>query len=61
MGRNMVVLVWALILGQVVGFIGTALMSSTYDPMQAAIISVICALALNFIPALLDTNKEEAK
>ncbi|MFW7402313.1 YjzD family protein [Vagococcus fluvialis] len=41
---KLIVLLWTLILGQVVGYIGLALTNGTYDFVQVLLVSVIVAV-----------------
>lgn len=47
--NKLIVLLWTLILGQVVGYIGGALTSGTYNFVQVAIVSVIVAVLVMII------------
>ncbi|MDT2816138.1 YjzD family protein [Vagococcus carniphilus] len=44
--KNLIVLLWSLILGQVVGYIGGALTGGTYDFVQVTTISLICGVII---------------
>lgn len=52
--RYLVTIFWGLILGQVVGFLISALVSATYDPKISLIISAIFVVILWFMPVILN-------
>lgn len=47
--KNLIVLLWSLILGQVVGYIGGALTGGTYDFVQVTTFSLICGVIIMLI------------
>ena len=51
--RSVVTIFWAIILGQVIGFIGASLTSTTYQPLQTAIIAAIFGAIVSFLPLVL--------
>ncbi|MGM0318182.1 MULTISPECIES: YjzD family protein [unclassified Enterococcus] len=56
--RYIVALFWAVILGQVVGYIGGALSSSPYDFTMTTIISLVAGLIVILISAVATPKKE---
>lgn len=56
--RYIVTLFWAVILGQVVGYIGGALSSSPYDFTMTTIISLVAGLIVSLISAVATPKKE---
>ncbi|MBO0462735.1 MULTISPECIES: YjzD family protein [Enterococcus] len=56
--RYIVTLFWAVILGQVVGYIGGALTSSPYDFTMTTIISLVAGLIVILISAAATPKKE---
>ena len=56
--RYIVTLLWAVILGQVVGYIGGALSSSPYDFTMTTIISLVAGLIVILISAVATPKKE---
>lgn len=50
---------WAIILGQVAGFIGSALTHGNFDSMATLIISVIFGLIVTIIPLILENSSPE--
>ncbi|WP_430604445.1 hypothetical protein IGJ19_000961 [Enterococcus sp. DIV1368b] len=56
--RYIVTLFWAVILGQVVGYIGGALSSSPYDFTMTTIISLVAGLIVILISAVATPKKE---
>ena len=56
--RYIVTLFWAVILGQVVGYIGGALSSSPYDFTITTIISLVAGLIVILISAVATPKKE---
>jgi uncharacterized protein YacL len=59
--RYLATIFWAAILGQVVGFLVAALNSAQYDPKLSLIISVIFAVILFILPAIMKANDPTAK
>lgn len=55
--RYIVTLFWAVILGQVVGYIGGALSSSPYDFTMTTIISLVAGLIVILISAVATPKK----
>ncbi|MBA1434981.1 DUF2929 family protein [Lactobacillus bombi] len=57
--KYLVVIFWTIIYGQVIGFIGSSLVSAAYNPMNALIVSVIFGIILCLLPNVLkaDTKK----
>lgn len=56
--RYIVTLFWAVILGQVIGYIGGALSSSPYDFTMTTIISLVAGLIVILISAVATPKKE---
>lgn len=46
MGKQIVVLLWSVIYGEVLGYVASALAGATFDPKMSAIISGIGGLVL---------------
>jgi uncharacterized membrane protein len=59
--RYIVTIFWGAILGQVVGFLISALNSATYDPKLSLVISVIFAVILWVLPLIMDANTSTTK
>lgn len=59
MMRYVAVFFWAIVLGQVAGFIGGALNQQTYNFQMTLIVSVIFALIFTVIPLILKDNKNK--
>ena len=51
--RYLPTIIWGVILGQVVGFLISALSGGSYDPKTSAIISVIFVAILFFFPPII--------
>ncbi|MDO1605369.1 YjzD family protein [Lactobacillus sp. YT155] len=51
--KYLAVLFWAVVLGQVAGFIGSALTHAQYDPIVTLIVSVIFGVIISLVPAIL--------
>ena len=51
--RYLPTIIWGVILGQVVGFLISALSGGSYDPKTSAIISVIFVVILFFFPPIM--------
>ncbi|MFD1317686.1 YjzD family protein [Loigolactobacillus zhaoyuanensis] len=54
--KEIIVVIWALILGQLVGYIGSAVTSLSYSPVTVAIISAIFGLIVCILPHVLGTK-----
>ncbi|WP_207694232.1 hypothetical protein DOK67_0002434 [Enterococcus sp. DIV0212c] len=59
--RYILVLLWSFLLGQVVGYIGGALSSGTYDFMLTTIISLITGVVILLIGQIALPKKEATK
>lgn len=62
--RYVMTIIWAVILGQVTGFLAGALTQTSYDPLASLIYSVIFALILFVLPIIMkhyETPEETAK
>lgn len=57
--RYILVLLWSFLLGQVVGYIGGALNSGTYNFMLTTIISLVTGIIILFIGHFTVPNKNE--
>lgn len=57
---KLIVLLWTLILGQVVGYIGLALTNGTYDFVQVLLISGIMAVLIILIGEVALPKKKKA-
>ncbi|WP_099974718.1 MULTISPECIES: YjzD family protein [Lactobacillaceae] len=55
--RYVAVFFWAIILGQIAGFIGGALNQQTYNFNQTIYVSLIFAVIFTFVPLLLKDKK----
>lgn len=56
--RYVAVIFWAVVLGQVAGFIGGALNQQTFNSQQTMIVTVVFAIIFSIIPMLLDNDKK---
>ncbi|WP_246005624.1 YjzD family protein [Companilactobacillus insicii] len=56
--RYVAVIFWAIVLGQVAGFIGGALNQQTFNSQQTMIVTVVFAIIFSIIPMLLDNDKK---
>ncbi|MGR3741862.1 YjzD family protein [Companilactobacillus sp. DQM5] len=54
--KYIMVLFWSAVLGQVAGFIGSALTNAEFDSMKSLIISLIFGLIIAIIPPILDSS-----
>jgi uncharacterized membrane protein YeaQ/YmgE (transglycosylase-associated protein family) len=62
MMRYVAVFFWAIVLGQVAGFIGGALNQQTYNFQMTLIVSIVFALIFTVIPFMLkDDSKKKNK
>ena len=62
MMRYVAVFFWAIVLGQVAGFIGGALNQQTYNFQMTLIVSIVIALIFTVIPFMLkDDSKKKNK
>lgn len=52
--RYIAMIFWALILGQVVGFLISALNGASYDPASSFIVSVVFAVILLVFPPIME-------
>ncbi|MFD0897596.1 YjzD family protein [Loigolactobacillus binensis] len=59
--KEIIVVLWAVILGQLVGYIGAAVTSLTYSPVTVAIISAIFGLIVCILPHIMDTKSATSK
>lgn len=62
--RYIATLVWGVILGQVVGFLASALTGGTYDPKLSTLVSVIFVIILFVLPPIMkhfDPTTDEKK
>ncbi|APX73398.1 hypothetical protein BTM29_10380 [Companilactobacillus allii] len=57
--RYVAVIFWAIVLGQVAGFIGGALNQQTFSSEQTMIVTVVFAIIFSIIPLLLDSDKKD--
>ena len=51
--KYLVVLFWTVVYGQVIGFIGSSLVSATYNPMNTLIVSIIFGIILCVLPHIM--------
>ncbi|MCI1284207.1 YjzD family protein [Lacticaseibacillus songhuajiangensis] len=51
--RYVMTIIWAVILGQVTGFLAGALTQTSYDPLASLIYSVIFAIILFVLPVIM--------
>ncbi len=58
--RYLITIIWSLILGQVVGFIGSALTSTNYDFVLTTICSLIVAVIVMAIGAIVYPNNKQS-
>lgn len=62
--RYVMTIIWAVILGQVTGFLAGALIQTNYDPLSSLIYSVIFAVILFVLPLIMqhfELAEESAK
>ncbi|MFC6171524.1 DUF2929 family protein [Loigolactobacillus jiayinensis] len=59
--KNIIVVIWALILGQLVGYIGSAVTSRPYSVISVAIVSAIFGVIVCILPHVLDTKSATSK
>lgn len=57
--RYIITLLWSFALGQVVGYLGSALSSQPYNFIQTSIFSVICGLMIITLGRLTPTTEEK--
>ncbi|WP_125981153.1 YjzD family protein [Loigolactobacillus iwatensis] len=55
--KQIIVLIWALILGQLIGYIGSAVTSRPYSVGSMAVVSIIFAIILMFLPGLMSDKQ----
>lgn len=58
--RYLITIIWSLILGQVVGFLGSALTSTTYDFTLTAVCSLFVGVIVIAIGSIVYPNKKQA-
>ncbi|GEO72135.1 hypothetical protein LZY01_13030 [Levilactobacillus zymae] len=59
---NIVVIIWSVIFGEVIGYVGQSLEQMPYKPMQLGVTMAIVALiAVNGIALLARSDKKSAK
>ena len=56
--KQVFTLVWALIYGQLVGYIGSAVVGRPYSAAMAAMISVVFAVILWLVPKAMSTDQK---
>lgn len=54
--KYVAVVFWAIVLGQVAGFIGSALTQTSDNPVTTLIVSVIFGICVSIIPAILKNS-----
>lgn len=57
--KYLVVLFWTVVYGQVIGFIGSSLISATYNPMNTLIVSIIFGIILCVLPHIMQPNSKK--
>ncbi|WP_376890646.1 YjzD family protein [Bombilactobacillus mellis] len=57
--KYLVVLFWTIVYGQVIGFIGSSLVSATYNPMNTLIVSIIFGIILCVLPNIMQPNSKK--
>lgn len=57
--KYLVVLFWTVVYGQVIGFIGSSLVSATYNPMNTLIVSIIFGIILCVLPHIMQPNSKK--
>ena len=57
--KYLVVLFWTIVYGQVIGFIGSSLVSATYNPMNTLIVSIIFGIVLCVLPNIMQPNSKK--
>lgn len=57
--KYLVVLFWTVVYGQVIGFIGSSLVSATYNPMNTLIVSIIFGIILCVLPHIMQSNSKK--
>lgn len=55
--KQVFTLIWALIYGQLIGYIGSAVIGRPYSAAMAAMISVVFAVILWIIPKVMSTDQ----
>ncbi|WP_179395353.1 YjzD family protein [Lacticaseibacillus absianus] len=58
--RYIVTLVWGILLGEVVGFLVSALAGSTFDPMLSMVVGLAFAVILFIMPVIMKHFDPEA-
>ena len=59
---NIVVIIWAVIFGEVIGYVGKSLEQMPYQPMQLGItMAIVAFIAVNGIALLARSDKKSAK
>lgn len=59
---NIVVIIWAVIFGEVIGYVGQSLEQMPYQPMQLGItMAIVAFIAVNGIALLARSDKKSAK
>ncbi|MDT6979797.1 YjzD family protein [Levilactobacillus zymae] len=62
LASNIVVVIWSVIFGEVIGYVGQALEEMTYQPLQIGVTMAIAALiAVNGIALLARSDQKSAK
>lgn len=59
--RYVAVIFWAIVLGQVAGFIGGALNQQTYNFQMTLIVSIVFAVIFTIIPLMLKDNSKDSQ
>ena len=57
--KYLVVLFWTIVYWQVIGFIGSSLVSATYNPMNTLIVSIIFGFILCVLPNIMQPNSKK--
>lgn len=57
--KYLVVLFWTVVYGQVIGFIGSSLVSATYNPVNTLIVSIIFGIILCVLPHIMQPNSKK--
>lgn len=57
--KYLVILFWTVVYGQVIGFIGSSLISAVYNPMNSLIVSIIFGIILCVLPNVMQPNSKK--
>ena len=57
--KYLVVLFWTVVYGQVIGFIGSSLVSATYNTMNTLIVYIFFGIILCVLPHIMQPNSKK--